>query len=220
MAEAESIVTRAGPLAKDAAIPVRARWISAYAETGALDQADALVRSSDFPPAQMTAALERIAILRQRAGIPPGASDDLEPTAHYRTFFALSRSLEHGKLDSAAAEIERARKRWKTPGFDALACELHARQGNAVLLRSACQRALKGWERTARAHYWLGYLAQETRLPEQAEKRYRRAIELDPESSAAWLGLAAMLRKQGRHAELPDLDMAYSLRFGRSMPLN
>lgn len=220
MVEAGATVARVAPLARDAEMPIRVRWIVSQAETGALDEAEAMARLLVSPPAQTDAALERIAVLRNRAGIPPGASDEVEPTGPYRAFFVLARSLEHGKVDGMAAEIERARKRWKTPGFDALACELHARQGNAVLLRSTCQHALKVWERTARAHYWLAYLAQETRNPAEAEKRYRRAIELDPESSAAWLGLAGMLRKQGRHVDLPELDTAYSLRFGRSMPLH
>ena len=54
----------------------------------------------------------------------------------------------------------------------------------------------------ADAHYLLAALAAGSANAEQAERRYRAAVLADPRLEAAWLGLCALLRAQGRDAEL------------------
>jgi arylsulfatase A-like enzyme/Flp pilus assembly protein TadD len=71
--------------------------------------------------------------------------------------------------------------------------------------RSDAQAVVRASPESSDAHYYLGAAQMGLRQLEAAEGSFRRALELDPESSAALSDLAVLLMSQGRRAEAAPL---------------
>jgi Flp pilus assembly protein TadD len=65
-----------------------------------------------------------------------------------------------------------------------------------------------------RGHFLLGMCAAASERREQAERAFRKVIELDANQPAGYLALLQVLDLQGKTAELEKLRQEFELRFG------
>lgn len=75
---------------------------------------------------------------------------------------------------------------------------IHRRTRRVDLARDALAKALDLAPEDAGVHTELGWLLLDTGHPAPAVDRFRKAVELGPESEMAWAGLVRALRESGR----------------------
>jgi len=116
--------------------------------------------------------------------------------------FAIG-ALVLGRRDAARDCFDRMLARWPTDAY-ALSSRAHvlAQQGRTeqaladarVLVRAHPQRSAGDW-------FNLAFLLEATAQIDEAEKSFRRALELDPKLDRAWYGLGLVLIRQRRFDE-------------------
>ena len=82
---------------------------------------------------------------------------------------------------------------------------IHRRMERPALAAEAIRQAEQIAPQEPAVHRELGFLLLDTDQPEVAARRFEYAIELDDQSSEAWVGLVRALREAGRGDEVPSV---------------
>ena len=170
------------PIAADAMAKIREQFLDAYSF---LRAGMANERTGNYPGA--------IKLYRRGLEIEPRNVELLNAIG-----FAL---FQQGKSQEATVELEKALaidpKHWKSHNNLALAsidlgelelAEAHYRESLAIQPQPAIYND-------------LGVVQERLGLPDDAAASYRKALELDPKSSAAHTNLGSSLARSGKHAE-------------------
>jgi hypothetical protein len=98
----------------------------------------------------------------------------------------------------------------------ALACGVDAFAHKEAPARKLCGRALRGWDETMLAHY---FLAQVAAKPDEAIAHLERVVALDPSQRAAWIALGGLYDDTNATEKKRDLMHAYKAKFGETLPV-
>ncbi len=136
----------------------------------------------------------------------------LEPLAERypadgRFLLALAQAfLQSGRLPEARKCIEQSapNEQKNSPQRDLLFGILLLAEGRTEEALAILQRAEATEPRLPRLHNQLGAVYLRARCWEEAERAFRRALEIDGDSAAAWCGLATALLRRDQPAEAAE----------------
>lgn len=193
----------------------------------ALSQQHKLVRPYLADPLlEAVAALNLSALDAYRKGVQFEAEGRLEPAAaEYRNALKLNPQLAqayvnllviHAKLNQFA-QVEEVYQAAQTHAPNTVELQLNyaialSAQGNRAGAAQALQRCLEINPYYAAAHFNLGLLAEQQLKLDEAERRYRAAIENDPQHRLARFQLARILAQRGElSAAIEQLQQTLAL---------
>jgi tetratricopeptide (TPR) repeat protein len=171
---------------------------------------------SEDERANAQAAAAELRFNRAQSLLHGGAPDEaialLEPLVRECSFdarFALVLAqayLQNGRLVDARKTIERSvvDHGERSPQRDLLFGILLLAEGRAPEALAILKRVEGEEPRLPRLHNQLGAVYLRARRWNEAENAFRRALQIDSDSAAAWCGLATASLRHGKNAEAAD----------------
>jgi len=203
-------------------VPGSEAWENAarlYLGLGALARADELLAKQPNAPAATEIGRDVVRLRRQVGLSPDPAVNGVKPEDESEVVNAFIEAAEKmSNNDRAEARRIQDRLVMKFPRALptlVLRCAVAGLSSQVSDARRLCGEALKRWNESTYALFWL---AQTAPSPRERIKYHKRVIELDPGQTGSWEALADLYRQTKDRAALDALAKDYKTRFNRDLP--